>query len=90
MKNPNPSCQVCGEDRETRVSAIPGVPWSAAYCNECFDANAHSYDIVVDKTWAVGGYEDCADWWKALVDDTLTYLEISHEDFNKDVANAGG
>jgi len=83
-------CQVCGQEGEARVCSVPGVPYSAAYCTKCFDANAHPYDLVVANTWAAGGYEECADWWKGLVDDTLTYLEISHEDFNKDVANTGG
>ena len=85
MKNLNPDCQVCGEDREITVCAVPGVPWSAAYCQECFDANAHPYHIVVSNTWASGGYDECADWWQGIVDDTLRHLKTSRKQFDKDV-----
>ena len=79
------SCDVCGKDCDTKVCTVPGYPCSAAYCQECFDANAHPYDIVVSNTWAIGGYNMCADWWQDLVDDTLDHLKISHKQFDKDV-----
>ncbi len=78
-------CQVCGEDREVAVCTVPGVPYSASYCQECFDANAHPYYLVVSNTWAAGGYHKCAGWWQDLVDDTLEHLNISFQKFNKDV-----
>ena len=83
----NPDCQVCGEDRETRVCSIPGIPWSAAYCQECFDANAHPYDMIVANTCVAGGYDKCADWWQGIVDDTLVHLKISKEKFHNDVSD---
>jgi len=76
---------VCGKDEKTKVCTIPGVPYSAAYCKSCFDANAHPYDLVVSNTWAAGGYNKCANWWQDLVDDTLEHLNISHSKFTKDV-----
>jgi len=85
MKNLNPKCQVCGKDEKTKICTIPGVPYSAAYCKSCFDANAHPYDLVVSNTWAAGGYNKCANWWQDLVDDTLEHLNISHSKFTKDV-----
>jgi len=80
-------CQVCGENRETAVCSIPGIPFSAAYCQECFDANAHPYDLVVANTCIAGGYDKCADWWQSIVNDTLTHLKITREQFDKDLEN---
>ena len=80
------SCQVCGGDKETIVCSVPGVPWSAAYCQECYEANAHPYDLVVANTCVAGGYDQCADWWQSIVNDTLAHLEISREQFDEDVS----
>tara|TARA_Y100000310_G_C20623474_1_gene784583 strand:+ start:774 stop:1049 length:276 start_codon:yes stop_codon:yes gene_type:complete len=81
------SCQVCGEDKETIVCSVPGVPWSAAYCQECYEANAHPYYLVVANTCVAGGYDQCAGWWQSIVNDTLSHLEISKEQFDEDVFN---
>jgi hypothetical protein len=67
------------------VCSVPAVPWSAAYCQECLDANAHPYHIIVSNTWALGGYDNSVDWWQAIVNDTLTHLEIPMEQFIEDV-----
>ena len=80
-----PDCQVCKKEKRTSVACVPGVPYSAAYCEECFNANAHPYNLVVDNTWAAGGYEDCAEWWQELVMDTLEHLSISFEQFTHDI-----
>ena len=82
-----PQCQVCGEHRKTVACTVPGVPWSAAYCQECYDANAHPYHILVSNTWAVGGYDEADGWWQSMVDDTLTHLKITREQFDKDLEN---
>ena len=80
-------CQVCGEVKETAVCAVPGIPFSAAYCQECFDANAHPYDLVVTNTYISGGYDKCVDWWQEIVDDTLNHLKIPRGQFNEDVGD---
>jgi len=79
------ACEVCKQDKKTTVACVPGVPYSSAYCEDCFNANAHPYHLVVANTWSVGGYEECADWWKELVMDTLEHLSVSFEQFTRDV-----
>ena len=78
-------CEVCGKEGEHPVASVPGIPYSAAYCKECFASNAHPYDLVVINTWSAGGYDECVGWWKNIVDDTLKHLKISREKFDNDV-----
>jgi hypothetical protein len=78
-------CGVCGKKGEHPIASVPGVPHSAAYCKECFASNAHPYDLVVINTWSCGGYDECVDWWKNMVNDTLKHLKIPREEFDKDV-----
>jgi hypothetical protein len=86
MTTPDLTCQVCGEEPAVGVVAMPGVPISFAYGRNCLSANAHPYDIVVANTADVDGYDNSADWWKQIVDDTLAHLGKTREQFDADVA----
>lgn len=80
-------CDVCGNQGIVGVAAMPGVPGSFAYCRACLGANAHPYAMVVANTAMIGGLADAAEWWKQLVDDTLTHLAIDRDKFDADVAD---
>ena len=85
----DPKCEVCGKGGEHPVASVPGIPYSAAYCKDCFASNAHPYHLVVTNTWSAGGYDECTDWWKSMVNDTLKHLKISREKFNSDISALG-
>jgi len=79
------SCDVCNKNDEIGVACIPGIPCSAAYCQECLDANAHPWWAIVANTACCDGLENCADWWKKMVYDTCKHLDKTIEEFNKEV-----
>lgn len=93
---PELTCEVCGNEPAVGVAAVPGVPYSAAYGRECLHANAHPYGILIANTaMIVWGYVDgdvddplanTADWWQQMVRDTLRHLDLSEEDFRREVA----
>jgi hypothetical protein len=83
-----PTCEVCGVRQAIGVCCVPGVPYSAAYCRECLEANAHPWSILVDNTMALGGLSEAADWWKKMVEDTCRLLGKTLDQFNADVDRA--
>jgi hypothetical protein len=88
MTTPALICEVCGDEPAVGVASVPGVPISVAYGRKCLSANAHPYGIVVANTADVDGYDNSAEWWKQIVDDTLTHLGKTREQFDADVAEA--
>jgi len=41
--------------------------------------------MLVANTNAIGGYDQSADWWRDVIDITLTRLDITMEQFLKEV-----
>jgi hypothetical protein len=80
-----PLCEVCNKNKSIGVASVPGVPYSAAYCKECLEANAHPLFIIIANTACCGGLDKCSDWWKEIVNDTLKHLNKTLEWFNKEV-----
>lgn len=80
-----PKCEVCNQRDSIGGASVPGVPISVAYCKECVQANAHPWRILVANTSCIGKLEDCADWWKRMVEDTCKHLGKTLEEFNKEV-----
>ena len=83
-----PKCEVCNERTSVAVVCVPGCPISCAYCQECINANAHPYHVIVSNTWCAGGYDNCSDWWKEMVDATLKHLDKTREELDADIADA--
>jgi hypothetical protein len=82
------TCEVCGKNESVGVASVPGVPYSAAYCRSCLEADAHPYGIVVANTASLGGIEEAAPWWVALVKSTIAFHGKTMEQFNADVEDA--
>lgn len=78
-------CETCGSDNPVGVACVPGVPYSAAYCQACLDAGAHPWNILVANTVCVGSLELMAPWWRELVNNTCTRLGRTLEEFEADV-----
>ena len=77
------------------VAAMPGVPASFGYCQECLNANAHPMWILVSKTATMYDPEvsedvlaAASDWWREMVLDTLNHLDQSRDDFDARVREA--
>lgn len=68
------TCEVCGKNAAIRVACVPGVPYSAAYCQACLDANAHPLSALIANTVCCGGLDKCADWWQEMVLHSLEYI----------------
>jgi hypothetical protein len=81
-------CETCGVNNAIGVAAVPGVPYSAAYCASCIKANAHPWWLVVANTADIGGLDDAADWWVEIVEATCTHLGKTMDEFNREVAQA--
>jgi len=94
-----PHCEVCGRfalyllpgeridttrDR-LRVASVPGVPYSAAYCEDCLGAGAHPYWILVANVAACGGIGHVHDGVIEMVKRTLDHLGKTMEEFKCDV-----
>lgn len=79
-------CEVCNERDGIAVAAVPGVPYSAAYCAQCAAAGAIPWWIAVANTAAVGGYDMSAPWWQEVVDTTIVYLGKTRQQLNEEVA----
>src|SRR5574337_21580 len=83
-----PTCEVCKKNKAVGVCSVPGVRYSAAYCRQCLEADAHPYFIMVANTACCGGLEHTCEEWQEMVRHTLAHLNKSAEEFEKDVAEA--
>ncbi len=81
-------CETCQTNNAIGVAAVPGIPYSAAYCAPCIKANAHPWWLMVGNTADMGGLEDSADWWVEMVEDTCRHLGRPMSEFNSAVAAA--
>jgi hypothetical protein len=81
-------CETCEDRNAIGVAAVPGIPYSAAYCAPCIKANAHPWWLMVGNTADMGGLEDSADWWVEMVEDTCRHLGRPMSEFNSAVAAA--
>lgn len=79
------ACDVCEKNLEIGVACVPGLPISVAYCQQCLNANAHPWWTLVAGTALNNGLENCADYWKKMVQDTCVHLGRTLEEFNQDV-----
>lgn len=75
-------CEVCELPKSIAVTSLPGVPISVARCADCLMADAIPLWILVANTAAIGGAEHAARWWRDIIHDTLTHLQIPYERFN--------
>lgn len=83
-----PICEVCRKNQAVGVACVPGVPYSAAYCRACLEANAHPYFIVVANTACCGGLEHTHEGWQDMVRCTLAHLGKSVAQFEADVTES--
>lgn len=68
-------CEVCGKNKAKGAFAIPMVPMSVLYCQECLDADAHPIDILAQYTAVYGGLDKMGNGWKEMVKNTLNHLD---------------
>lgn len=83
------NCQCCGLAPSVGIGPIPGVPMMIAWCQNCMNANVMPYWALVTTVALVSGFQYDPDRLtvsvKELVNDTLSYFNISEEQFSKDV-----
>ena len=81
-------CEVCEEEMHegrTIVLSVPGVPYSARVCHSCRRVGAIPYWILLHNTQCIGGYEQSSDWWRDIIDITLSHLGVTMKQFLKEV-----
>lgn len=81
-----PTCEVCGEREAIGVACVPGVPYSAAYCEPCLECGAHPLNIVVALVVMLGGLENAHEGVGWMVEDTCLARGIALPDFHAMVA----
>jgi len=77
-----PFCDVCGTGTTVGVFCVPMVAMSVAYCQQCIDANAHPWDIVVGNTACIGSLDQANDEWREIVECTCRHLKRTMAEFN--------
>lgn len=80
-------CEVCEDEPAVDVVAIPGIALSAAYGRQCLGANAHPWHILVAATAEMGGLAGAESWWLDMVDDTVSHLGRTRDDFITEVVH---
>jgi hypothetical protein len=81
-------CETCQKEPPVAVVCVPGVPYSAAYCESCLAANAHPWPILVANTACIGGLDMAHEGWRALVRDTCAHLGRTLAEFESEVARS--
>jgi hypothetical protein len=80
-------CETCERNNAIGVASVPGIPYSAAYCDECIKANAHPWWLLVANQCAIGEpLGDTAPWWQEIVLGTCEHLGRTVEEFKNEVA----
>ena len=73
-------CEVCGIEKSEIVACVPGFPYSAAYCKECSEADAHPWFIMVALMWGCGSYDNMKEESRMLIKNTLKRLGKTEDD----------
>ena len=82
-------CDTCGKSPIRGVAAIPFIPMSVAYCQECLSANAHPWwALVANQACIRDPLEDSHPEWQQMVADTCAHLGKTREQFDADVAES--
>lgn len=84
----NPTCEVCNKAESIGVCCVPGVPYSAAYCRGCLEANAHPWFALVANTACCDGFDKTNTEWQEMVKATCTHLGRTLDQFGQEVATA--
>lgn len=79
-------CDTCEERESIGVAAIPGMPMSVAWCQECLQSGAIPWWAAVGNTAIIGGLVNAAEWWVEIVEATLKHLDRTKEEFEGEVA----
>lgn len=79
-------CEVCEKVTRVAVVCVPGVPHSAAYCEECLTANAHPWGILVANTACCNGLAHTHEGWRKMVHATCAHLGKTLEQFESEVS----
>jgi len=85
MKPEELICEVCNKNKAIGVASVPGVPLSVAYCKECLMANSHPMYVLIANTALCGKLENCNEWWRKIVMDSIKHQDKTLEWFNQEV-----
>ena len=79
-------CAVCGKEGEVFVACSACGAISFAYCEDCLNTGAEPYGALVEYISCAGDSpEDINDTYLKIIRDTLSRLNITEEQFWKDV-----
>lgn len=80
-------CEVCETSRAANVTvvAVPFLPCSARYCQECLVANAHPLSLLITFTAIHDGLDNLQPEFKKIVEDSLKHRSRTLAWFNSQV-----
>lgn len=82
-------CETCQRYYAIGVASVPGIPYSAAYCDGCIKANAHPWWLLVANQCDIDEPLGLtAQWWQQMVHDTCVHLGRTIDEFKAEVAQA--
>lgn len=92
-----PQCQCCNKNVSVGFASVPGMPVSIAWCQECVDAGVTPYGILVFNVGMAGKIQSrddivatFEDWYVDEIDRTLSYFDVSFEQFVSDINDRFG
>lgn len=87
-----PQCQCCNKNESVGFAAVPGMPVTIAWCQECLNAEVTPYGILVFNVGTAGKVQSrddivamFVDWYVDEIDRTLEYFDVSFDQFVSDI-----
>lgn len=78
------ACDVCQKNQVIGVAAVPYMPISVGYCQECLDAHAYPFKLLVANAWMMDGLDNASEDFKQMVADTMKHLGLTQADFDRE------
>ena len=79
-------CDACKTHKAVGVCAIPLVPVSMSFCQDCLNKGSYPMEILIANTVCVNGLANANAVWKKMVTDSLLAQGKTLEWFNIEVA----
>jgi len=81
------SCESCNIENITKVFPVPFAAHSVGLCDSCFENELYPIWLIISATSCSGGYYDCAEWFREIINKNLSFHCMTLEEFNEECQN---
>ena len=78
-------CESCNIEKKEHVVATPFAAYSGGVCTKCLDQEIYPLWLIKSEVSSIGGYSQCDDWFKQIIDKNLEFRSIDLDDFEREV-----